>query len=74
LDQKQCRSLVYFFFETKNIKLPSFSTYAGASLAFLADLNMNNSNAILELSPSENISNYESNFINIIVFCVVMSV
>lgn len=43
------------------IKLPSFSTYAGASLAFLANLDMNNSNAILELSPSENISNYENN-------------
>ncbi len=35
--------------------------HAGATLAFLADVQDNNANVVLELSPSENILNYESN-------------
>lgn len=44
------------------IKLPSFTTYEGATLAFLASVdNLDNANVILELNPSQNIQNYESN-------------
>ena len=44
------------------IKLPSFTTYEGATLAFLASVdNLDNANVILELNPNQNIQNYESN-------------
>lgn len=43
------------------VKLPAFTTYAGSTLAFLANLEDNNANVVLELSPKENILNYESN-------------
>lgn len=44
------------------IQLPEFTTYEGATLAFLANIeNLENANAVLELTPSQNIQNYESN-------------